>query len=232
MAWSSPTASYFATNEIVLAAKMNVLSDDLRYLKGLDGAIALDNRAGITVAANNTTGDLSLDGSYGSVNDYHQIGWASVSAMRGIASAGGEMSFDFILQSAGSGSIAAGRTVMRMRGGDGFVGIGTTAPQGKLHVDGTIGNWVCWEYDGVDGTARTVLATGNASYAQAGFAITRPSNGAIANVISLNATSLAGATLYSVASDQCLLTAASGGYTVARTSGSLTYKVVLLLMTL
>lgn len=41
MAWSTPPT--FSVAEVVTATKLNQIRDDLRYLKGLDGEITLDN---------------------------------------------------------------------------------------------------------------------------------------------------------------------------------------------
>lgn len=204
------------------------IRDNLDYLKGNAGAVAISNDVTATLAAGaSLTAEGTNNGSFSRFRLLTKRTSAVVVDWRilanGVSDAGELAFFD----------ATAGLERMRITNG-GNVGFGVVPEaSGRFHVKGAaIANWVYWEYDGIDGTARTVLATSSASYAQAGFAITRPSNGATPNVLSLNATSLAGATLYSVASDQCLLIAGSGGYTVQRTSGSLTYKVALVLMTL
>jgi len=114
--------------------------------------------------------------------------------------------------------------------GDGKIGMGITTPTGPLHVSGAIASWVFFEFDALAGVAKTVLATSSALYAMAGFAICRPSNGATAVVTSLGAAPLTSFNIYSVGGDTCQLTLASGGFTVVRTAGALTYKVAIFLL--
>lgn len=179
MGWTAPAT--YSVSQIMLAADMNLIRDNLNYLKGNAGAIAISDRVGITVAPNNVSGDLSLDSGYGAVGDYHQINWQGHSAIRGIATAGGQMGLDFILQNGASATVNTGVNVMRMRG-DGSVGIGTTAPNGRLHGYDTIAGFMHWKYDGVDGTARTVIAdgTGDVLYRLMAMFVTRADNGATA----------------------------------------------------
>ena len=49
MAWSTPTTR--ATGYIVTAANWNEFVNDLRYLKGLDGAVAIENALTLTQIA-------------------------------------------------------------------------------------------------------------------------------------------------------------------------------------
>jgi hypothetical protein len=233
MGWTAPAS--WSVSEIVLASKMNThIRDNLDYLKGNAGAVAISDRVGITVAANNTTGDLSLDGAYGAINDYHQIGWLGVSAIRGIASAGGEMSFDFILQSAGSGTIATGRNVMRMNGGNGNVGIGTTSPQGKIHAVGAGGGFMFLSANAVDGTLQTLAVAGTVTQFASFYAIGRNNTGGgVATLNPGNATGLnqlinfpAGLT------DTVTIGVTAGGaITVQRTAGAnATHQVLMLVL--
>lgn len=226
MGWTAPAT--YSVSEIVLASKLNThIRDNLNYLKGNAGAVAISDditatlAGGASLAAEGTNNNsfarlrMLCKLTAGTVVDWRIM----ANAISGL----GELSFY---------DATAALERMRITSG-GNVGFGVVPEAtSRHHVKGSIVNWVFWEGDAIDGTARTVLANGSALYAQAGFAITRPSNGATPNVLSLNATSLLGATLYSVASDQCLLTAGSGGYIVQRTSGSLTYKVALVFMTL
>ena len=49
MAWSTPTTR--ATGYVVTAANWNEFVNDLRYLKGLDGAVAIENALTLTQIA-------------------------------------------------------------------------------------------------------------------------------------------------------------------------------------
>jgi hypothetical protein len=51
MAWVAPANPYFNTGDIPSAATLNVITNDLRYLKGLDGAVAIDDRLTLPVAS-------------------------------------------------------------------------------------------------------------------------------------------------------------------------------------
>jgi hypothetical protein len=229
MAWTAPAS--WSVSEIVLASKMNThIRDNLDYLKGNAGAVAISDRVGITVAANNTTGDLSLDGAYGAINDYHQIGWLGVSAIRGIASAGGEMSFDFILQSAGSGTIATGRNVMRMNGGNGNVGIGTTSPQGKIHAVGAGGSFVFLSANAVDGTLQTLLSAGTIT--QSAWINGYDRNNTTAGVVNSLSMLRPGDPATSIVNTDTVqyTVTGAGALTVQRTAGGSTHQINFLVM--
>lgn len=225
MGWVAPAT--YSVSEIVLASKLNThIRDNLLYLKGNAGVVTIEDQLTLLKASGDAILRIESQAT-GSVAPYIQLKRNTTGSVRewwvgmGINADDSYSIYDVTAAAFRMHITAAGN-----------VGLGIATPTNRLHVKGSIVNWVFWEGDAIDGTARTVLANSSALYAQAGFAITRPSNGATPNVLSLNATSLLGATLYSVASDQCLLTAGSGGYIVQRTSGSLTYKVALVFMTL
>jgi hypothetical protein len=107
-------------------------------------------------------------------------------------------------------------------------------------LDGTVGHAMCWDYDGVDGTARTIIAhgTGDVLYLLDGFSAVRASDGNVAFKYSISGgvgTLAPGgsAALYSAGGGANVLTlavAADGSVTVQRTAGALTYKVALFLL--
>jgi hypothetical protein len=49
MAWATPTTR--STGYVVTAANWNEIVNDLRYLKGLDGAVAIENAVTLTQVA-------------------------------------------------------------------------------------------------------------------------------------------------------------------------------------
>ena len=110
---------------------------------------------------------------------------------------------------------------------NGNVGVGTV-PQGLLHGYDAISGFMHWEYDGVDGTARTVIpnGAGDVVYTSHWTYVVRTSGADVAaddtgQVPPGNSVSLwdnAGNVL-------TLAVAADGSVTVQRTGGALTYKV-------
>ncbi len=114
----------------------------------------------------------------------------------------------------------------------GNVGINRSEPQGRLHGYDTISGFLHWEYDGVDGTARTVIpnAAGDVVYVLTVLYAIRVSNGEYAGAEQTVAPGNS-ITLYSFGGDTCTLAvAADGTVTVQRTAGALTYKVALWLL--
>ncbi len=63
---------------------------------------------------------------------------------------------------------------------DGYIGIGTSSPQGRLHGYNDISGFLHWMYDGLDGTTRTVIpdGAGDVQYYLGGHYVIRDSAGA------------------------------------------------------
>lgn len=226
MAWSAPPT--WTVGQVVTAAQMTVLSDDLNYLKGSAGAVQIDNdltavlAAGGSVTAQGTNNGafarlrLLTKRSSGTVVDWRILA-------NGISDTGELVFYDT--------TAAAERLRIENNGN---VGVGTAAPLGRFHAKGIIGNWTMWEFDGLAGVAQTVLATGSASFAQAGWALVRNTNSGISQTTVLTATPLSTITIgnFNAGADVVQLQTASGGFTVVRTAGSHVYKVVIFLLTL
>ena len=225
MAWSAPPT--FAVSEVVTATRMNILSDDLAYLKGSSGAVTIDNELASIVAAGGTlTAQGTSNGSFGRFRLMAKTFGGVAIDWRFLADPTG----DFYIY---DGTSAAYR--MAITATNGNVGIGTTAPQGRLHIYDTIGGAAFWMYNGVDGTARTVIpdGTGDVLYYATGLFQVRTSAGAnaIATTIGLIAPGGGGQDLYNAGGNILHFdVAANGSVTVQRTGGALTYKVTLWLM--
>lgn len=122
----------------------------------------------------------------------------------------------------------------------GDVGIGLSAPQGRLHGYDVISGFIHWEFDGVDGTARTVIpnGTGDAPGGIGGSYIVLHSGGTTrTGMVSSLGDGTAAVTpgtsqnIYNVGGNTlALAVAADGSVTVQRTAGSGTYKVALWLI--
>jgi hypothetical protein len=113
---------------------------------------------------------------------------------------------------------------------DGNVGIGTSSPEGILHTYDTISGFINWEFDGLNGTVRTIIpnGTGDVLYRLTAMYVLRDSAAAVAsgttdvsNSASVNLT-VGGNTVR-------LRVNADGSCDIARTAGTDTIKVALTL---
>lgn len=250
MVWTAPKA--WGVSELVTAANMNThVRDNLKYLKGQAGTVAIE--ADITIT-NNIGQQITMIHSGGTIKDYRGVtssGLGLWDVNRSNASgtfddtaksharitldpSGTASSIQFATASAAN---TAATEVVRIAG-DGKVGFGTAAPQGRLHSYDAISGFLKWEFDGVDGTARTVIpnGAGDVLYRLAGISVVRASDGTTQAYSDFGAigTPTPGGTfdIYAAGAgaNKCTVTVnANGSVTVARSAGSLTYKVSLLL---
>lgn len=244
MAWTTPDS--YSVGEILAAAKLNThLRDNLRYLKGLDGAVTIESPLTVSGA---TPALMLLSHTSGPYPSYQGIGSTGVggwdinrnpasgsfgdtakSHARIALDGSGATSFMQFLTANAANTAASER--MRITGA-GSVGIGVTAPQGPLHVFGALSGVIHYEFDGVDGTARTVLpnATGDVVYAYWAAWVIRASTGEVRSdsISGTGATPGSNITLQTLnaGADVCQLQVnANGAVTVQRTAGAKTYKV-------
>lgn len=113
---------------------------------------------------------------------------------------------------------------------NGDTGVGVVAPQGKFHTYDTISGFLIWEFDGLDATVRTIIpnGTGDVLYRLTAMYVLRDSAAAVAsgttdvsNGASVNLT-VGGNTVR-------LRINADGSTDIARTAGTDTIKVALVL---
>lgn len=123
--------------------------------------------------------------------------------------------------------VGAGNEWMRIAT-DGKIGIGRTAPQGRLHGYDTIGGFLYWEYDGVDGTVRTVIpdGAGDVLYSARVMYVIRGSDGTIVNN-NVGVSNGGDAAITVGASTFNIRVNANGSMDVRRSAGSLTAKIAL-----
>lgn len=241
MAWTAPAT--WSVAEIVTASKMNAhIRDNLNYLKGNAGAVTIvdslliqkasgSSSLGLQIPANTTYGQFIFNDQAGTQAAY--LGFIGSSAGLGARDDTvelGTVAKDLTFR-AGAGGASE---YMRMLTASGNLGIGTAAPQGKLHGYDTIGGFMHWKYDGVDGTARTVIpdGAGDVLYCLSGLFQFRTSAGVLSVASNIGNLAPGVATdLYNSAGNILQLqVAANGSVTVQRTGGALTYKVNLWLM--
>lgn len=246
MAWTAP--ANWTVNEIVTAAKMNAhVRDNLRYLKGLDGAVTIEAAATIT-ASDSATSRTALNTAEAVIANTNNTAGSHYSALRfkandtgagGTVYSSGRILSEFQAATFGDASLifqtpTASDTfqdVMTIRGTK--VGIGTLAPQGKIHTYDAISGLIKWEYDGLDGTARTVIpdGAGDVIYGLVYFALIRGSGGTIVPATNSAGTALAPGNNQNItvgADTVQIQCAANGSVTVQRTAGTQTHKVSLI----
>src|SRR5580765_8265770 len=149
MAWTAPAT--WSTSEVVVASKMNThIRDNLNYLKGAAGAFTLDGAPTVAVSdsvtsrAGNTNAEIVASNTNNTAGSHYSAirlkandtgaGGNIYSAGRiaGVFQAATFADASLIFQTV-TGSDAY-QDAMTIRGLN--VGIGATAPAGKLHVTG------------------------------------------------------------------------------------------------
>lgn len=116
---------------------------------------------------------------------------------------------------------------LRMRS-DGFLGLGVTTAlmNGKIHAYNAISGFMHWEFDGLDGTSRTIISNGvgDVIYNLFGMYNLRDSSGNVAD--GTLSVANGGSTGLTVGSNTVTVAVAgTGATTVSRTAGSDTIKV-------
>jgi hypothetical protein len=113
---------------------------------------------------------------------------------------------------------------------DGNVGFSVASPQGIIHAYDTISGFILWEYDGLDATVRTVIpnGTGDVLYRLRATYVMRDSAGAVAGATA-NVNNGASTNLTVGTNTVRLRVNADGSCDVARTAGTDTIKIALML---
>lgn len=249
MAWSTPHT--WAIGEVVTASMMNShVRDQLRYLKGSDGPITLDHRLHVPLATtptgaglrfgNDTNQYSSVQGldlggasyAYFLINRYYDgAAWQQLNTREGglLQLAQDAMTY-YTFPAASSTPTERFRIT-----NTGNLGLGTNNPYGKLHAVGSLGRWLMYEFDGLDGTTRVIVpdGAGDVLYGAQLWSITRASNGVvqIGNAGGTVFTPGVIGTLYSDGGTNAAAfrVLANGQIEIQRTAGSLTYKVALMI---
>lgn len=235
MAWSAPRT--WGTTELVTASMMNThVRDNLTYLKGGAGTVTIDADYAITRSAAGATVAAYVDNTGGSSSSTLSRFTLGMTPSESNALL---LQFDHNANEATIFNRGSGNLVLQTNNANTIVNtngfsLGVASPTGKLHGYNTISGFLAWEYNGVDGTARTVIpdGTGDVQYVLGGLYAVRSSSG------STNAGSLSALT---PGVGQNLLTDgggstvrldvnANGSVQVSRTAGSNTFKVTLWLI--
>jgi len=228
MAWTAPSATDYAVAEVVTAAKLNSnVANNLRYLKGTDGPVSIDNTIASLIAAggasveaqgtsNNSNARFRLlaKQSGGTVVDYRIFANA--------LSADGELAIY-------DATAAAERLRITSAG---FVGINQASPAGRFQVNDVESGILFWRNAAVAGTIVPVLAAGSVAGSLSGFYVcydgTQRTAGALTGVNA--ATLAANFNLQTSTGTYTLHLNANGSVDVQRTAGTGTAKICLWLL--
>jgi hypothetical protein len=169
-------------------------------------------QCGITSSTFTTSGELTADDAF-------------------FQSLGG---IDLVVRATGAGNIKLGTNgvVRQYINSSGDIGIGVgTSPQGRLHGYDSISGFLHWEYDGLDGTSRTIIpnGTGDVLYRLTGRYVLRDSAGAVASG-AVDVSNGGSQAIVVGANTVTIAVAATGATTVSRTAGADTIKVGLWLL--
>jgi hypothetical protein len=188
MGWTAPAAigTDWSVGEVATAAKMNShLSDNLRYLKGLDGAVSIDDRLTIPVTsgtngkglrfANGATDIANLQSLDLASNSYiffatnRQFDGTAWQQLNTRAAGLVQITQDALSYSTFPAASSTPTTRFAIDN-SGNVGIGTATPQSKLHVAGAGGGFLFLSASAVNNTLQTLAAAGTVTSGAAIYA--------------------------------------------------------------
>ncbi len=238
MAWTAPRT--WSTGELVTKAIMDThVRDNLRYLKGLDGAVTIEDRMTLPVTsgtngrglrfasgANDFAGAQGFDdGSISylilAANRYFDgTAYQQMNARAGanlVLNGSGFLTFNTF-------AAASNTQVERMRiTSDGALGLGTASPQGPLQINGVGGKVLFLQANALNNTLQTLAVAGTVTTG-AGFYIWDKNNTTGAVVVGSTSTAVnVGGPLTSTYANADTITfgvTAGGAITVQRTTGT------------
>lgn len=227
MAWTAPAT--WSVSEIVTASKMNLhIRDNLNYLKGNAGAVTIADSVlvqkasgaaslGIQISAATSYGQFIFNDQTGAQASY--LGFIGASAGLGARDNTVEMGTvnkDLTFRAGTTGATE----YMRMLNANGNFGVGTAAPQGKIHALGVGGGCMFLSANAVDGTLQTIAVAGTVANGGSVLILDRNNTGGGLYTGLLAATALGAAVAYVNTDTITISFTAGGAITVQRTAGT------------
>jgi len=233
MAWTAPAT--YSVGQVVAAVDLNLIRDNLNYLKGNAGPVALADALSIAVNVNTAGGLTVVNSNAGSSalsgvvlnNDGGNVAGLYRNSSTNTAY-GGANSLNLLTTGAHPFGFSTSNALRMLIDASGNVGIGTASPLSKLHVAGASGsNAVMLAATGVGATPVVLLPTSSFSKFLIPFGGWKDDVNSLTNVFSAQ-TLPPGSTLpFGVGGNTAQLTTTSGGLSVNRTAGTGTYSLVL-----
>jgi len=223
MGWSAPAT--YATNQLITAADLNLIRDNLNYLKGNAGAVLIASTLQATALGVNVAPSASYIAYLSSilpVRIEQSSSGIDYLDLNNTAAAGNRWAIrmrDLAEGDFGIRDVTAG-VYRQYFNAAGFCGFGTTSPQGKIHAVGAGGGFVFVSCNAVDGTLQTPVAAGTVTQSAAFWAYDRNNTGGGVVQVSGNMLTL-GQTFPFANTDTVTVTLTAGGaITVQRTAGT------------
>lgn len=222
MAWTTPAT--FTVGEVVTASKLNThIRDNLRYLKGLDGAVTIESALVVSGGSVDARGAVS-ETAIGA--DSARIGVASGTPRIVLEDASAT-----VWQMDNNGGVyrlfTPGVVRMALNAANGNAGFGVDTPAGALHAVQSPGGFLVFCRTGIGATPVQIVTGASRRISLWGVAH-RVSGGLNQIVNGSSAISGSTADIFTDGGTNTLrVTNTAGTVTVARAAGSDTYEVVL-----
>lgn len=212
MGWTSLANPAYVTGHIMTQTDMAEITNNLRYLKGTDGAVTIDNALTATALAATKAGQATLD-----LADTVTGGTPAAGAhwrlfVDNVGGGGGNSTFGFY-------DVTNTRVAMGLDN-SGNLGIGTTSPQGRVHAAGAGGGFMFLSANAVDGTLQTLAAAGTVTQSAAFWGYDRNNTGGAFVQASGNMLGLAQTFAFTNTDTITVSVTAGGAITVQRTAGT------------
>lgn len=223
MAWSSPKT--WASGEVLTAAALNMhVRDQLRYLKGLDGPVQIDNN--VTVRSADTT-RLTVQST-------------GTTTYPGVEIAGNSRVYELTVGGSAAGGFANRFCIYDRMGGaarlvimpTGTVGFGTLTPAGRVHAAGMSGGgMVFWDANNVGASPVEIVPAGTVTQGIVISGIFRRSDGGVSHLVPSTSTRPGNTSSFfadgGTTNTFSVTVYANGQAVIFRSGGTLTYQFAL-----
>lgn len=224
MAWSAPAT--YSTGQIVTAVDLNLIRDNLKYLKGQAGAVTIEDQIALTLNANASNG-LNVTNANAGASAFAHInlindGGSAAGFFRGsstTAAYAGANALNIGMIGAHPLALFTNNTVRQWIDSNGNVNFGATAPVAKLQAVGAGGGVLFLSANAVT-TLQTLAAAGTVTKGMFYWlSDINNTGGGLVEVLPSHL-GLSGSATYANTDTMTIAVTAGGAITIARTTGS------------